>query len=351
MAEESPMKKLEEILRGQEGSSSEERSLFEAFRGKAEGGAFAPPPQPAEPGPAESRVAPPSPQAPSVSEPAGEVLQRPEPSPPASQELRQRIEQLEQKLERAQAQALAATARLQEREAAHKDMEAMFQALRAQQRSEELYQAERERAAQLQARVQALEEHLSQQYAQLQSTWSATVEQITERAGQGAQAVQLEYWRQAWQAHSEVLELSQMREALREWGQRFERLHSEWEGQARQIRLELAGFRETLALRTSHPDPELKAWEAEFRDQSFKNLQSQLGVLRDFAQGAWKEIAARLEEAARRQAAWLEQALGSWAAQESRASELAQRAQELLSRVESRLRELEDKLRVESREP
>lgn len=73
------------------------------------------------------------------------------------------IQELQEKLAKAQEQAMAASLRLQEKEAAQKEMEALFKNLKEEQRSQQLYQQLKENLAKSQARIEELEKRLVEQ--------------------------------------------------------------------------------------------------------------------------------------------------------------------------------------------
>lgn len=70
------------------------------------------------------------------------------------------ILELQEKLAQAQEQALAASIRLQEKEAAQREMESLFKNLKEEQRSQQLYEQLRENLAKSQARIEELEKRL-----------------------------------------------------------------------------------------------------------------------------------------------------------------------------------------------
>lgn len=146
MAEETPQKKLDDILRGVGATAGPTKSVFETLK-----------PKPPEPPPPPPPSPPPAPEPPVAAAPEA----------PADARLRE----LEAKLAEVQEKALAATLRLQEREAAQREMEGMFQTLRSQHRADETLQMERELSAKMQGRVQALEERLDKQLSEIQGLW------------------------------------------------------------------------------------------------------------------------------------------------------------------------------------
>ena len=230
------------------------------------------------------------------------------------QRLESRLTESEKKLMESQERAVSATVRLQEKEAAQKEMEAMFQTLRSQQRAEETHQLERDMAAKMQGRIQALEERLDKQLTELQASWTASVREIVNTLkNQPApppppELMTLEA--EAARVRGELAELRKETEARREQAARLEEKskHAEareaevravlasedkrWIEASQRLENELARFGgEVLAVQTALP----RVSEAE------KALEERQRTLAQWGESAGKEI-----EALRRSLAALE---------------------------------------------